>query len=396
MIPRLLPLVLLGVLGTAACAPPPQTTGGASAGSARQELPTIEQEVSFANGEITLVGTLLTPDGEGPHPVAVLLSGSGPQDRDGETPGFIPGYSPSRFLAEHLIRHGIATLRYDERGVGASSGEHGTATSGDLAGDAAAAVAYLRTHSGIAADLVGIIGHSEGGMLAAQVAARDPEVAFVVSIAGPAVPGYELLIRQNELVFQSSGLEEAVIEQQVTAARNAMDLTVEGDWETLEALLWKTGRSELAAMPEEERAALGDLEAYLELQIPAVLRRYQTWMREFLTHDPADDWQRIRVPVLAVFGELDTQVDAEQNLPAMEAALRRAGNRDIEMIVLPGANHTFQPHAQTGSPAEYETLAPELIPELLELIATWISDRTGKTRSGSGSDESPQENADRS
>lgn len=385
---RVIPYVLLGAISTAACAPSmtPSTAGVASVGSSRLES-TIQEEVSFANGEVTLVGTLLAPGTAGPHPVAVLLSGSGPQDRDGVSPGFIPGYSPSRFLAEHLVRHGIATVRYDERGVGASSGEHGTATSGELAADAAAAVAHIRTHARIDPDRVGLVGHSEGGMLAAQVAARDADIAFVVSIAGPAVPGYELLIRQNELVFQSSGLDEAAIEQQVRAARQAMDLTVAGDWEALEALLWTTGRSELAAMSEEQRAALGDPEAYLQVQIPAVLRRYQTWMREFLTHDPAADWRRIRVPVLAVFGDLDTQVDAAQNLPAMETALRGAGNRDIEMVVLPGANHTFQPHAQTGSPAEYERLAPELMPELLELIAKWVADRMTAEVSGSASAE---------
>jgi len=374
-------MIIVAMFGAAACAAaaPRQDPGPIPAtipvDVTQQAAVPVAEEISFTDGEITLVGTLLLPGTPGPHAVAVLLSGSGPQDRDGVSPGFIPGYSPSLFLAEHLARHGIASFRYDERGVGASTGDHGTATSGDLASDAAAAVAHLRTLPGIDAARVGVVGHSEGGMLAAHVAARDPAVAFVVSLAGPTVPGYELLTRQNERIFRAAGLDEAAVERRVAAAQHAMDLTVAGDWPALEELLWETGRAELAAMPEEQRAALGDPEAYLQAQMPTVMQRYQTWMREFLIHDPATDWARIRAPVLAIFGELDTQVDAAQNRPPLESALQRAGNPDVTTVVLPLTNHLFQQHAQTGSPMEYATLAPEFMPELLEIVAGWITER---------------------
>lgn len=370
--------VTLALFGAAACA----TSGGANGDSVRpaagvdedRALTFVQEEVSFRNGEITLVGTLSRPEGAGPHAAVVLLSGSGPQDRDGATPGFIEGYHPSRFIAEHLARSGIASLRYDERGVGASAGDHGAATSSDLAGDAEAAIRYLRTRSEIDPQRIGILGHSEGSLLAASVAARDPEVAFVISLAGPAVPGYELLVRQNQLVLQAMGADEVTTARVLADQRRALDLTVSGEWQALEELLYATGRAEIAAMPEAQRALLGDPEGYLESRIPEIMRHYQTWMREFLTHDPAEDWARIRVPVLAIFGELDMQVEVEQNRKPLERALAHAGNTQVTVLVLPQANHLFQA-AQLGTPVEYASLPPEFLPGLLETISDWIAAR---------------------
>jgi len=352
-----------------------------------------ETEVTFANGSIALVGTLRLPAGEGPHAVAVLLSGSGPQDRDGATSGFIPGYEPSRALADRLSQQGIGSFRYDERGVGSSTGDHSVATPHDLASDAAAAITHLRTVEEVDPDRIGLIGHSEGSMLAAMVAARDPRTAFVVSLAGPGVTGYDLLGRQNERVFTAAGMDPESVERMVTQARHAMDLTLAEDWEALDELLWKTGRAELAAMPEEQRATLGDPEAYLAAHLPDVLRRYQTWMRAFLIHDPADDWARVQAPVLAVFGQLDTQVDPDQNRAPLEAAVRAGGNRDVTSVVIPGANHTFQPGAVTGSPMEYAELGTELMPEMLDLVASWVAarllqlPRSGQALLGPGHDQ---------
>jgi uncharacterized protein len=226
-------------------------------------------------------------------------------------------------------------------------------------------------------DRIGLIGHSEGAMLAAMVAARDHRTAFVVSLAGPAVTGYDLLSRQNERVFTAAGMDPESVDRMVAQARHAMDLTVAEDWEALNELLWETGRAELAAMPEEQRATLGDPEAYLAAHLPNVLRRYQAWMRAFLVHDPADDWVRVQAPVLAVFGDLDTQVDADQNLAPLAAAVRGGGNQDVTTVVIPGANHTFQRGARTGSPMEYAELGPELMPEVLDLVATWVAERVG-------------------
>lgn len=145
------------------------------------------EDVTFANGEITLAGTLTLPSTSSPHPAAIVISGSGEQDRDGEVEGFIAGYEPSRFLAEGLTPAGIAVLRFDERGVGASTGEHHSATTEDFAGDVLAAFDYLTTRSDIDAEQIGVIGHSEGANIAAYVAARHEEVAFVISLAGQAV-----------------------------------------------------------------------------------------------------------------------------------------------------------------------------------------------------------------
>jgi hypothetical protein len=344
----------------------------------KEPLPYIEEEVTFRNGDITLAGTLTLPPGNSPHPAVILISGSGPQNRNEELPG-VMGYQPFRVIADHLTRNGIAVLRYDDRGAGKSTGEHNTATSADFATDVEAALDYLLGRQEINPTQIGLLGHSEGGLIAAMVAARNSPleggkeggVAFVIAMAGTAVDGYNVLLVQNERILKASEATEEEVARGLEEARKAMDLMIAEDWAALEEFVYETGRKQLEALPEEQRKALGDPETYLQERIAEMMPFYQNWMHYFLTHDPAEDWVRVTVPVLALFGQLDTQVDVSQNRPALEAALKKAGNDDVTVVVFPTANHLFQ-DAKTGAPSEYADLPTEFVPGFLETITDWV------------------------
>ncbi len=338
--------------------------------------PAREMEVAFSHRGIALTGTLNLPAGPGPHPALVLITGSGPQNRDSEIPG-IPGYAPFRWIAEYLGTRGIAVLRYDDRGVGQSGGHFAAATTADFADDAEAAFDYLRGRPEIAPTRVGILGHSEGGIVAAMVAARRPEVAFVVSLAGSAVTGYETIVRQVELIVLAAGASADAAAAAAAQQRVILDLVVAGDWEALETLVVEIKLAQIAALPPAQQQALGDLNALARTLAAQDLAAFQSaWYREFLVHDPAQDWAKVRVPVLAVFGGVDVQVDADQNEAALEEAISRAGNRDVTVVVLPEANHLFQ-KAVTGGLEEYALLPMEFHPRLLPAIVDWLLARVG-------------------
>ena len=336
----------------------------------------VTQDVTFSNGEVTLAGTLTLPSTEGPHPAVILISGSGPQNRDEEIPG-IPGYRPFTIIADHLAKSGIAVLRYDDRGVGQSTGDHTMATSADFATDTEAALRYLLNREEIDKTQIGLLGHSEGGMIAAMVTARNPNIAFVISMAGDAVGGYHLLIKQLERIVIASGASEEEVAAAVEQQRSILDLARAEKWEDLQAFLYTTVLGQLQALPAEQKATMGDLETAARQGVDVQMATFRSsWYQFFLGHDSGQDWEQVTVPVLALFGELDVQVDAEQNRVALEEALSRAGNDDVTIVVFPTANHLFQ-DAVTGSVTEYATLPPEFIPGFLETITDWLLFETG-------------------
>lgn len=340
--------------------------------AAAEPLPYLEEDVTFQNEDVTLAGTLTLPQGDGPFPALILLSGSGQQDRDESLP-IVPGYKPFREIADTLTRQGIAVLRYDDRGVGGSTGDPASTTSADFADDAEAALRYLQGRDDIDGEQVGMLGHSEGGMLAAMVAARNPDVAFVISMAGTAVDGYQTLLKQIERLALASGASQAAADAAVAQQQLILNLALDQNWADLEAELIAIAQNQAAALTDEQKAALGgDVDALISQQIASQLQIFQSpWYQFFLAHNPADDLAKVGAPVLGIFGGKDTQVDAGQNSAALQAALDKAGNSDVTIQVLPAANHLFQ-EATTGGVDEYATLPPQLMPEFLDIVSEWL------------------------
>lgn len=339
-------------------------------------FPYREEEVRYPNpaAGIDLAGTLTLPEGDGPFPAVALITGSGAQDRDQA----LAGHRPFLVLSDHLTRAGVAVLRSDDRGVAGSEGDFATATSRDFAADAAAAVAYLRTRREVDPGAVGLVGHSEGGMIAPMVAMEWGGVDFVVLLAGPALPGSELLRMQGAAIARAMGADEAEVEAAGRSQARIFRAILEEEEEPrrVERVRAVLQQALADSDPEELQAygiPPGGEEAWVESQVQ--LARSE-WFRSFLMHDPRVYLRGLQVPVLALFGEKDLQVPAAENRSALEEALEEAGNPDVTIQVLPGLNHLFQT-AETGSPTEYAQIEETFAPVALEAVSRWIVALTG-------------------
>jgi uncharacterized protein len=320
-------------------------------------FPYSQEEVVAKNGDIRLAGTLTRPAGEGPFPAVVLITGSGPQNRDEE----LFGHRPFAVLADHLSRGGILVVRFDDRGVGGSTGTFRGSTSRDFSHDAEAWVDVLEARDDVAS--IGFLGHSEGGMVAAMVAARNPDVAFIVMLAGTGVDGAATLVEQNRAIARATGTSDDDADKIADQAAKLFELLrAESD----DAALRDAIRA--LALAQGADAEGETMDRLIESQV-AALR--SPWFTEFLRYDPAEDLRHVRVPVLAINGERDVQVIASQHLPAIERALREAGNTAITTKVLPELNHMFQ-RATTGSVAEYGQIEETMSPAALDLVRDWI------------------------
>jgi pimeloyl-ACP methyl ester carboxylesterase len=326
------------------------------------------KEVTVASdGGVRLAGTVVIPEGPGPFPAVVFVTGSGPQDRDEA----LMGHRPFLVIADYLARHGIASLRYDDRGFAKSTGTFETATSADFAADAEAALHFLQRVPGIARDRVGIVGHSEGGLIGPMVAARTRDVAFLVLMAGPGMPGDSLSLLQLRRLASSS-TPSAQVDAQVDNNRRLFH-AVSGARDSADAVarVLAVGQEIIGALPENQRAAAA---SRLDQTIPKLMN---PWMRYFLRYDSRTALRNVRVPVLALGGTLDTQVPARENLSGIDAALKAAGNTDYRIVELPNLNHLFQT-ATNGTPSEYATIEETIAPQVLDLIASWINQRFGR------------------
>ncbi len=339
----------------------------------RPPYPYHVEEVAFQNpGDgITLAGTLTIPRSNLPVPAVVLLSGSGPQDRDEQ----LFGHKPFLVLADHLTRSGIAVLRYDDRGVAASEGSFEEATIESFISDARAAVSYLHTRTAIIdTGFVGLIGHSEGGLVAPAVAARDGRVDFLVLLAAPALPGDQILLRQSELLAEGAPTGQ-IQRNQVLQRRIFSIVKDEHNPDSLQAKVRVEMKRSIQEMSPEARESMGlneqNEEAFVEAQAKAVA---SPWFRSFLLYDPQPVLRKVKIPVLALNGSKDLQVDAGQNLPVIERALLEADNKDVTIHVFTGLNHLFQT-ATTGSVAEYGRIEETFAPVALEFISAWIRSR---------------------
>jgi pimeloyl-ACP methyl ester carboxylesterase len=327
------------------------------------------EEVAYENaeGKVKLAGTLSIPKGDGPFPAVVLITGSGPQDRD-ET---LLGHKPFLVLADDLTRRGIAVLRVDDRGVGGSSGSILSSTSEDFAGDALAGVAFLKTHPKIDAAKIGLAGHSEGGLIAPIAAARRDDVAFIVLMAGTGLPGTDILRLQSRLIASAMGASEKALAQQAALLEATFTvLAEESDNDKAEERLKEATRKLLAGLTDEEKKSLD--EQTDEESIGAQLTQMVTpWFRYFLTYDPRPTLAKVKCPVLAINGEKDLQVPPKENLAEIEKAIRSGGNARVTVVEMPGLNHLFQ-HSETGAPSEYAKIEETFAPEALKVIGDWI------------------------
>ncbi len=319
---------------------------------------------------ITIHGTLTLPPGEGPHPAVLLITGSGPQDRDEP----LMGHKPFWVLADHLSRQGLAVLRVDDRGVGQSTGSFVGSTSADFALDAEAGVRFLQQRPDIDADRVALFGHSEGGLVAPMVAVANPDVAAIVMMAGPGVDGQAVLELQQRLLLEAEGMPEAGIAILQDDQRELLEfLSGDLEGEVYEAELNSILDRHYERLTDTDKSQFSSSEEYTEL-VKAQLGG--PWMRWFIQYDPAPTLRQVSCPVLAVNGSKDLQVDPEQNLPAIAEALKVGGNADFEIVELPGLNHLFQ-HCETGALSEYQQIEETLAPEFLELVTVWLQERLG-------------------
>lgn len=320
-------------------------------------------EVTFTNEQaegIQLAGTLTVPQGDKPHPAVVLISGSGPQDRD-ET---IMGHKPFLVIADHLTREGIAVLRFDDRGTAESHGDFNAATTADFATDVAAAVAFLHSRTDIDPEKIGLIGHSEGGIVASMVAAGDQNIAFIVLLAAPGVDGRAILMMQAEGIAEASGMPREQIEETSKANHQIYDFVMQTDRAPSfrDSLIQMVASSMPQSTPMEQRLGAAEAQAD-QLMSP--------WFTYFLSNDPAEYLKKVHTPVLALNGEKDLQVPARVNIDAIVDALNKGGNEKVTTKIYPELNHLFQ-HATTGLMNEYGESTETMAPKVLHDVGEWI------------------------
>ncbi len=329
-------------------------------------FPYYTEDVKFKNEKdsILLAGTLSLPEKEGKFPAVILISGSGPQNRNEE----IFNHKPFLVLADHLTKNGIAVLRFDDRGVGGSTGDlTAKATSEDFATDVLAGIDLLKSRKEIQHKRIGLIGHSEGGIIAQMIASENNDVAFIVLLAGPGTTGEEILISQLRLIGGAEGQEN--LDEKVKIQKSVIDIVKsENDKQKAEKELKALLENEINNLSEEEKKQIGNADEFIQSQIDAI---NSDWFRFFLTYDPKPVLKKVKCPVLAIVGEKDLQVPPKENLEAIGEALKAGGNKDYTIKELPGLNHLFQT-AETGSVSEYGEIEETFSPLALNEISNWI------------------------
>jgi pimeloyl-ACP methyl ester carboxylesterase len=333
----------------------------------KRPFPYREENVTIDNisADVKLAGTLTLPEGTGPFPSAILITVSGPQNRNEE----LLGHRPFLVLADYLTRQGIAVLRYDDRGIAGSTGDFAAATSVDFASDASAAVDYLMSRPELDPSRIGLIGHSEGGLVAPIVAAKRKDLGFIVLMAGPGVTGAEIIQEQAALIARAAGVNEDRIQESLAEQKEMFDIAMSDvPLEEAQANLRAVLRQRLSEMSDEERTASGFSEEMIEMQVQQVA---SPWMRYFLSYDPRPTLENVTCPTLAINGEKDLQVAPYQNLPEIEKALKNGGNPHFRIVEMEGLNHLFQP-SETGAPSEYAQIEMTFSPKAMKMISDWI------------------------
>jgi uncharacterized protein len=335
----------------------------------KKPYPYSDEEVTFENTKagIKLAGTLTLPSKNGNFPAVILISGSGAQNRNEE----IMGHKPFLVLSDFLTRNGIAVLRFDDRGTASSTGDFKTATSVDFASDVEAGLAYLQTRKEIDQKKIGLIGHSEGGIIAPMVASNSKDISFIVLLAGTGIPGDRLLLLQEELIFKASGMNDSKLQSIKRINSLVFELVKKSNSvDQLTADLTDLLKQEVKNYPDRPGNISDD--DFVKAQVNEVVN---PWMLNFIKFDPATALAKVKCPVLAVNGEKDLQVPPKENLEAIKSALLKGGNTKVTTIEFSGLNHLFQ-ECKTGLPAEYSTIEQTFSPIAMSEILKWIQMQT--------------------
>ncbi|KKR95750.1 MAG: hypothetical protein UU47_C0026G0007 [candidate division TM6 bacterium GW2011_GWE2_41_16] len=337
-----------------------------------------QEEVTFTNtaADIILAGTLTIPDNQKPIATVLLIAGHGPHTR-----GTAQGPRKRFFLlADHLTKNGLAVLRYDKRGIGQSTGNYDIATSRDFADDALAAIEYLKTRTDLGENNICVVGHSEGGMIATMIAAESKDISLVVSMAGVVQLDTKGLVLQDELQMRADGAsKELITRDNIIRTQFYTIVRQQPHADTAQQQLHEIFQQYWKQLPEELKVESNDVtSAFNENNIDSFIDLFNgAWFRYFLTCKPEKFLARIKIPLLALYGDKDWIVSSKIALPIIDRVLRAAGNNDYTLIELPDLNHSFQ-QCVTGSSEEYETLKESLAPEFLSALTEWIVRKSNK------------------
>jgi uncharacterized protein len=333
--------------------------------------PYYSEVITFENkkARISLAGTLTLPKKEGVFPVVILISGSGPQNRDEE----LLGHKPFLVSSDFLTKNGIAVLRYDDRGTALSKGDFKTATSADFATDVESAITYLKTRKEINKKKIGLIGHSEGGLIAPMVANKSKDVAFIVLLAGTGIQGDQILLLQQKLIGKASGVSNEDLQKSELENRKVFEIVNNStNLEKLNIDLTDFIKQTLKDNPNAEKPEGMSDDDFVKLQVKQIAT---PWMQYFIKYNPAPALEKVKCPVLAINGEKDLQVPPKENLEAIKKALTKGGNKKVTIKELPNLNHLFQ-ECKTGSPEEYADIEQTFSPTALTEILEWIKIQT--------------------
>lgn len=336
----------------------------------KEPLPYSEEDIAFKSGRILLAGTLTTPKAEGIYPVVILLTGNGPQNRDED----IFGFKIFQNIADYLTKNGFAVLRYDDRGVGGSTGNSMLSTTEDFANDALAAIDFLKKQKSIDKTKIGLLGHSEGAQIAELAAVNSKDISFIVLLSGNGVDGGTVLIEQQKLILKASGFTDSLITHNTELQdkiNNALSNDI--DLNNIRKDIRAFAEKDYAGLSKDVKNSIQDKETYLNSNVQSQINIFNNpWFRYYVKYDPIPTLEKIKIPVLMLFGELDLQFPPSLNKQRMEDALVKAGNKNFKSVVLPKANHLYQ-EAKIGSPSEYSELKKEFVPGFLGTIGDWIS-----------------------
>lgn len=325
------------------------------------------EEINFENKKegFKLSGTLTMPTKDGKYPAVILISGSGPQNRDEE----ILEHKPFLIIADYLTRNGIAVLRYDDRGVGESKGVFKNATTFDFAQDAESALEYLKTRKEINKKQIGLIGHSEGGIIAPMVAARNKSVAFIVMLAGTALPGDQILLLQQKLIASANAEDQKLIESTEKVNKKIYELLKQSNND--DELKKEINKVLVEFFNDSTQRIPNGISKnqFIAMQVNQISNN---WMKYFIKHDPAENLAKVKCPTLAMNGKKDLQVPSTENLNAIKEIFKNSGNTRLTCIEYENLNHLFQ-ECKTGSPSEYGEIEQTFSPVVLHDMLKWIN-----------------------